>query len=193
MKNASRTIASAASQRDGPVGAQDLTLRIFTRGSRWWCGLDRGGNRIVVARPAHCTVFAHVHKQASPARRERTAQSTDEITSTIRKIQGSTAQVFDEMNQSVGRAKAGLTLSQQAGRTIAQLSSSSGEVLVAVQEISAALREQSQASNDIARHVESIAQMAQENSSAVEQTQHSARTLQSLAAELQASVMSFSV
>ena len=124
---------------------------------------------------------------------ERTAQSTGEISGTIEKIQASTEQVVSEMSASVGRTKSGLDLSQQAGLTIAQLSSSSGEVLVAVQEISAALREQSQASNEIARHVESIAQMAQENSSAVEQTQQSARTLQDLAQELQTSVMNFSV
>jgi methyl-accepting chemotaxis protein len=124
---------------------------------------------------------------------ERTSASTAEIAGTIAKIQSSTDQVFADMNQSVERANKGLSLSQEAGRAIGELSASSDEVLVAVREISSALQEQSQASNDIARHVESIAQMAQENSSAVDQTKNSARSLQGLAASLQGSVTRFSV
>jgi methyl-accepting chemotaxis protein len=124
---------------------------------------------------------------------ERTAQSTEEISGTIEKIQASTEQVFNGMNESVGRARAGLALSQEAGQTINRLSSSAGEVLVAVREISDALKEQSQASNDIARHVESIAQMAQENSSAVEQTNASAVGLGQLAQELQSAASRFTV
>ena len=124
---------------------------------------------------------------------ERTAKSTAEIAATINKIQGSTDQVFGEMNASVERANSGLKLSQEAGQSITQISDSAGEVLVAVKEISMALKEQSQASNDIARHVENIAQMAQENSSAVDQTKDSARTLKSLSATLQSSVMRFAV
>ena len=124
---------------------------------------------------------------------ERTAQSTREISTTINKIQTSTAQVFNGMNESVVRAQSGLDLSKEAGRVISQLSVKSGEVQMVVREISSALREQSQASNDIARHVESIAQMAQENGSAVEQTQHSAQLLKNLASDLQSAVMTFSV
>ncbi len=124
---------------------------------------------------------------------ERTAKSTAEIAATIDKIQGSTDQVFMEMNASVERANAGLKLSQEAGQSITALSGSGEEVLVAVKEISLALKEQSQASNRIARHVESIAQMAQENSSAVEQTKDSARTLKDLSATLQSSVTRFTV
>lgn len=124
---------------------------------------------------------------------ERTTASTAEIAGTIDKIQASTDQVFIDMNQSVERATKGLSLSQEAGRAIGELSASADEVLVAVREISSALKEQSQASNDIARHVESIAQMAQENSGAVEQAKDSARSLQGLAATLQGSVTRFSV
>jgi methyl-accepting chemotaxis protein len=124
---------------------------------------------------------------------ERTAQSTAEIATTIGKIQTSTDQVFNDMNDSVARAQSGLTLSQEAGQAITEISASADEVLSSVKEISSALQEQSQASNDIARHVENIAQMAQENSSAVDQTKHSAHTLQGLASTLQTSVMRFTV
>jgi methyl-accepting chemotaxis protein len=124
---------------------------------------------------------------------ERTGQSTAEIASTIAKIQGSTEQIVGDMNASVARADAGLALSQQAGSVINDLTGSAAEVLDAVQEISSTLKEQSQASNDIARHVERIAQMAQENSVAVDQTRASAKTLQQLAAALQASVTRFAV
>ena len=124
---------------------------------------------------------------------ERTANSTAEISVTIEKIQHSTKLVFNDMNDSVVRAKAGLALSQEAGTTIAQQAQSSQQVMASVNEISAALREQSQASNEIARHVESIAQMAEENTGAVAHTKESAQRLEQLATELQASVMRFSV
>jgi len=124
---------------------------------------------------------------------ERTANSTAEISVTIEKIQHSTKLVFNDMNDSVVRAKAGLALSQEAGTTIAQQAQSSQQVMASVNEISAALREQSQASNEIARHVESIAQMAEENTGAVAHTKESAQRLEQLASELQSSVMRFSV
>jgi len=124
---------------------------------------------------------------------ERTAQSTSEIGSTIAKIRASTDQVSADMQASVKRACSGVDLSQDAGRRIGELSASAADVLVSVKEISSALKEQSQASNEIARHVESIAQMAQENTGAVEHTRDSAKTLQDLAGQLQASALRFTV
>jgi methyl-accepting chemotaxis protein len=124
---------------------------------------------------------------------ERTTRSTEEITTTILKVQASTAQVAGEMGQSVMRTSAGIDLSAEVGRTMHTLSASAGEVLGAVSEISSSLKEQAQASNEIARHVENIAQMAQENSSAVDQTRASAHTLRKLAASLQGSVLKFTV
>ena len=124
---------------------------------------------------------------------ERTTSSTVEIGATIAKIQQSTDLVFQDMNVSVGRARSGLTLSQEAGRSIASLAETSQQVMSSVAEISSALKEQSQASNDIARHVESIAQMAEENTGAVAHTKDSAQRLESLAAGLQTAVMRFSV
>ena len=124
---------------------------------------------------------------------ERTTRSTAEIGVTIIKIQDSTNLVFDDMNASVARAKSGLALSQEAGVAITRLADTSRQVMASVSEISSALKEQSQASTDIARHVESIAQMAEENTGAVAHTKESAQGLQRLAADLQASVMRFSV
>ncbi|HEY4076568.1 MAG TPA: methyl-accepting chemotaxis protein [Rhizomicrobium sp.] len=124
---------------------------------------------------------------------ERTTSSTVEIGATIAKIQQSTDLVFQDMHMSVERARSGLSLSQEAGKSIASLAETSQQVMSAVGEISSALKEQSQASNDIARHVESIAQMAEENSGAVSHTKESAQRLESLADGLQAAVMRFSV
>ncbi|HEX4330490.1 MAG TPA: methyl-accepting chemotaxis protein, partial [Burkholderiales bacterium] len=124
---------------------------------------------------------------------ERTTNSTVEIAATIAKIQQSTDLVFQDMNVSVERARSGLTLSQEAGESIASLAATSLQVMSSVSEISSALKEQSQASNDIARHVESIAQMAEENTGAVAHTKDSAQRLEGLAEGLQTAVMRFSV
>jgi methyl-accepting chemotaxis protein len=124
---------------------------------------------------------------------ERTAASTAEIGVTIAKIQESTNLVYQDMSASVERARSGLSLSQEAGSSIARLAEASAQVMSSVGEISSALKEQSQASNDIARHVERIAQMAEENTGAVAHTKESAQRLESLAAGLQSSVMRFTV
>ncbi|HEY4370980.1 MAG TPA: methyl-accepting chemotaxis protein [Burkholderiales bacterium] len=124
---------------------------------------------------------------------ERTTSSTVEISATIAKIQKSTDLVFQDMHASVERARAGLTLSQEAGKSIASLAETSQQVMSSVSEISSALKEQSQASNEIARHVESIAQMAEENSGAVTHTRESAQRLEQLAGSLQSAAMRFTV
>jgi len=124
---------------------------------------------------------------------ERTAASTAEIGVTIAKIQESTNLVYQDMSASVERARSGLSLSQEAGNSIARLAEASQQVMSSVGEISSALKEQSQASNDISRHVERIAQMAEENTGAVAHTKESAQRLESLAAGLQSSVMRFAV
>ncbi|MCK9818263.1 MAG: methyl-accepting chemotaxis protein [Candidatus Pseudomonas colombiensis] len=122
---------------------------------------------------------------------QRTANSTQEITEMIKKIQVGTRDAVSNMDVGVEQVKTGVELAQQAGEAIVQIRQSSGNVVRVVDQISLALREQTAASQDVARNVERIAQMSQQNSQAVEETTETARALQQLAQNLEKQVNVF--
>ena len=74
---------------------------------------------------------------------------------------------------------------------MARIEDSAGQVLYAVDDISAALHEQSLASSDISRRIEQIVQMTEENSGAVRQVSSAASHLQGLAGELRTAIGHF--
>ncbi|AIR91074.1 methyl-accepting chemotaxis protein [Pseudomonas cremoricolorata] len=122
---------------------------------------------------------------------QRTANSTQEITDMVKKIQSGTRDAVQQMDVGVEQVKGGLLLAQQAGEAIVHIRQSSGDVVRVVDQISLALREQTAASQDVARNVERIAQMSQQNSQAVEQTSDTAGDLQRLAQGLERQVNVF--
>ncbi|EPL06942.1 methyl-accepting chemotaxis transducer [Pseudomonas sp. CF161] len=122
---------------------------------------------------------------------QRTANSTQEITEMIKKIQVGTRDAVTQMDVGVEQVKTGVELAQQAGEAIVNIRQSSGSVVRVVDQISLALREQTAASQDVARNVERIAQMSQQNSQAVEETTATARSLQQLAHNLEQQVNVF--
>ena len=122
---------------------------------------------------------------------QRTANSTQEITEMIKKIQIGTRDAVNSMDVGVEQVKTGVELAQQAGEAIVNIRQSSGNVVRVVDQISLALREQTAASQDVARNVERIAQMSQQNSQAVEETTETARALQQLAQNLEQQVNVF--
>ncbi len=124
---------------------------------------------------------------------ERTTASTQEITVMIEKIQQGMHSAVTGMEAGVARVDDGVDLARQAGEAINQIKAESGRVVTAVNDISAALREQSTASNGIARNVEGIAHMAEENSAAVKESADAAQRLEKMAASLQAAVSHFKV
>ncbi|THF65218.1 methyl-accepting chemotaxis protein [Pseudothauera rhizosphaerae] len=124
---------------------------------------------------------------------ERTARATEEITVVAASIQQGTDQAVRRMEAEVAQVEGGMALTERAGESMGQIGGRAGEVLLAVADISAALREQSTASAEIARNVERIAQMAEENSLAVRETAGTATSLQDLAASLTAKVERFRV
>ncbi|WP_312934063.1 methyl-accepting chemotaxis protein [Pseudomonas sp.] len=124
---------------------------------------------------------------------QRTANSTQEITDMVKKIQLGTRDAVTQMDVGVEQVKGGVELAQQAGEAIVHIRQSSGDVVRVVDQISLALREQTAASQDVARNVERIAQMSQQNSQAVEQTSHTAGELQQLAQGLERQVNVFVV
>jgi methyl-accepting chemotaxis protein len=116
---------------------------------------------------------------------ERTGNSTRDITSVIEQVQQATQAAVSRMEQAVAEVRGGASLSEETGGTMSRIRDESARVVVAVEEITSALREQSSASTDIARRVEMIAQMGEENSAAVEETAAAASNLEGLAARLQ--------
>nr|WP_092315828.1 methyl-accepting chemotaxis protein [Pseudomonas saponiphila] len=122
---------------------------------------------------------------------QRTANSTQEITEMVGKIQQGTREAVSSMDVGVNQVKNGVELAQQAGEAIVNIRTSSGNVVQVVDQISLALREQTAASQDVARNVERIAQMSQQNSQAVEETTETARSLQQLAQNLEQQVSVF--
>ena len=115
---------------------------------------------------------------------ERTAKSTQEISSMISKIQNGTQRAVHEMEAGVQRVGDGVDLAHRAGDSVTDIRNSAERATQAVDDISLALKEQSVAARDIAQKVERIAQGSEENSAAVAQTASSANRLEHLAQEL---------
>ncbi|MBU1664717.1 MAG: methyl-accepting chemotaxis protein [Gammaproteobacteria bacterium] len=116
---------------------------------------------------------------------ERTANSTQEITTMIGKIQQGTQRAAQEMESGVQRVNDGVNLAHKAGDSVTGIRASSEKVTHAVDDINLALKEQSVAAREIAQKVERIAQGAEENSAAVNQTAASAEQLRMLSSDLQ--------
>ncbi len=116
---------------------------------------------------------------------ERTANSTQEITAMIGKIQQGTQRAAQEMESGVQRVNDGVSLAHKAGDSVTSIRSSSEKVTHAVDDINLALKEQAVAAREIAQKVERIAQGAEESSAAVNQTAASAEQLRMLSSDLQ--------
>ena len=124
---------------------------------------------------------------------ERTSVSTQEIASTIEKIQSGTQSAVHSMVAGVDQVKAGTALAQQAGASIADIEAEARRVVNVVNDISNSLQEQSAASNDIAKNVENIASMVEKNNASAEQAATAASELQTLAQGLTATIGHFRV
>lgn len=122
---------------------------------------------------------------------QRTANSTQEITEMIKKIQLGTRSAVSNMEIGVQQVSSGVEQASQAGEAIVTIRQASASVVGVVDQISLALREQTVASQDVARNVERIAQMSMENSEAVAETSRTAQGLQQLAVSLEKHVASF--
>ncbi|QMV61835.1 methyl-accepting chemotaxis protein [Pseudomonas berkeleyensis] len=122
---------------------------------------------------------------------QRTANSTQEITEMIKKIQTGTRNAVGNMEVGVQQVSSGVEQANQAGDAIVTIRAASERVVGVVDQISLALREQTVASQDVARNVERIAQMSMQNSEAVADTARTARDLQQLALSLERQVDHF--
>ena len=122
---------------------------------------------------------------------ERTAMSTQEISSTVQAILDETGIAVKRM-QSVSTSMSGsVGLAREAGNSLATIDEHAQQTVDTVKNIADSTREQSSASQEIARLVENIAQMAEGSSSRAVNNTERAQNLQRLAAELQAQLSRF--
>jgi methyl-accepting chemotaxis protein len=124
---------------------------------------------------------------------ERTAKSTQEISSMINGIQAGTREAVNRMETGVGQVEEGVNLAHRAGESIARIKAEASQVANSVEGIAIALREQSSASSHIAGNVSHIVSQAETNHAKSRETARSAGDLQSLAHALKDSVARFRV
>jgi methyl-accepting chemotaxis protein len=115
---------------------------------------------------------------------ERTTNSTQEISSMIEKIQHGTRVAIQSMEAGVLRVEGGAALAQQAGEAMARIKAGVGQMVVAVNEIAASLKEQAQSNSENAHKVESIACLSEENSTAFQSTAKTIQYIDELARNL---------
>jgi methyl-accepting chemotaxis protein len=124
---------------------------------------------------------------------ERTAHSTQEISSTIQAMQNGAETAAEQIRNAVTQVENGVSKAQSADDAVAQIRNSADDAVRVVGDIALAIKEQSMASNNIARQVETIAQMTEENSSAAQQSASYAQQLEALAAQMQGIVQQYRI
>ena len=115
---------------------------------------------------------------------ERTAQSTQQITVMIAKVQAGARQAVAEMQSGVDLVSEGVQLAHKAGDSVANIQNTSTRVVQAVADINAALKEQIIAAREIAQSVERVAQMTESGSAASRQASSVAEQVAGMADEL---------
>jgi methyl-accepting chemotaxis protein len=122
---------------------------------------------------------------------ERTARSTEEITTMIGSIQNGTQHAVKSMQEGCARVTEGVAMANRAGESMSQIRDGANRVITAVSDISTALREQSAASTQVSQKVEIIARMTEENSVAANEIAGEAQQLKGLASALGNAVSRF--
>ncbi len=124
---------------------------------------------------------------------ERTALSTQEISSTAQAILGETDQAVRRMQAVSANMAGSVALAQQADEALGSIETHARQTVDTVQNIAESTREQSSASQEIARLVENIAQMAEATSARAHENNDRAKNLKRLAAELEGQLGRFQV
>ncbi|QLG89018.1 methyl-accepting chemotaxis protein [Chitinibacter bivalviorum] len=124
---------------------------------------------------------------------ERTANSTQEIISTVAAIQNEANSTVQTMQHTVRQVDEGVARAQEASSAIGDIRASADLVVHQVGEISAAMRDQSGASAAMAQQVERVAQMSEESSAAAASTANESQRLNQLGQELDQSISRYRI
>ena len=115
---------------------------------------------------------------------ERTGGATQDITRTIRAVQGDTDIAASCMEGVRGQVALGVELAEKAATALREINSVSRITLEKTREVANSTQEQSEVSNSIAGNVERIAQMVEESDASVQAAHEQVRSLDVLAREL---------
>ncbi|MCK9283999.1 MAG: methyl-accepting chemotaxis protein [Rhodocyclaceae bacterium] len=124
---------------------------------------------------------------------ERTAQSTLEIGRTIEGIRSGTLEAVNSMHEGSARVQGGVTLTEKAGKSMAEIRVGAGQVIAAVSDIALAMQEQSAATNLVVENVDRIVTMAERNNADTNEIAQNAEQLEKLAGSLTRMVDQFKV
>ncbi|MEN7430728.1 methyl-accepting chemotaxis protein [Chromobacterium sp. TRC.1.1.SA] len=122
---------------------------------------------------------------------ERTAQSTTEISGSIREMLDCSQHVVDNIHHTVDQMETGLAQASSAREAITGIAGNVDRVKGSLSTISISLNEQQQAGTSIAANVEQVAQMSEETSAAATQTAEAAGQVEQMAGALQAAISRF--
>lgn len=122
---------------------------------------------------------------------ERSAKSTEEISTSIAEMQASAARAVIATKEVAKHVNSGVNLATRANEAMTQIGEGARQTVQMVSEITYSIKEQSAASNNIAQQVENIAQMTEENSAVAKATSDTAGQLDRLVTEIKNSVSQF--
>ncbi|MCW3481204.1 methyl-accepting chemotaxis protein [Neisseriaceae bacterium JH1-16] len=122
---------------------------------------------------------------------EKTTASTADITAMIGAIQSGASNMATQMQQTVSQVTGGMEMARQAGGAIAEINTSTDNVVGMIDDVSRGLSEQAIASHDVASSVEQIVQMIDQNAGATRSVADAASELDQLAQSLEAEVKRF--
>ncbi len=124
---------------------------------------------------------------------ERTSAATTQVALMIDTIQKASLSSVASMTTMVAQVHDGVSLAEQAGEAINQITQQSGQAATSVGKISTALVEQTTASNTIAEHISHISQLTEHNNAAAETTAQAADQLQKLADDMRTAINRFKI
>lgn len=124
---------------------------------------------------------------------ERTTQATEEVSLSIRGIQGETVSAVTQIESGSKRVGNGVELTNQAGDSLKSIVVGCQSVQGMVQDIAAAATEQSAASNEIAQAIEGISSVSRQSSQSASQASQAASDLAQQSEQLMSLVNEFKV
>jgi methyl-accepting chemotaxis protein len=124
---------------------------------------------------------------------ERTAQATSEISSMIGAIQQGTTQVVAGMQVGSQQVEEGVTMSNEAGESLAQILQGVASLTGMIRQIAQSVAAQQSASREISEQVGSMAHAAQNNAVAVQDATAAAHGLSGMADQMHRSVAAFRI
>ena len=124
---------------------------------------------------------------------ERTGMATKEISHMIMGIQEETEKAITTMDKEIKVVEEGVSLAEQAGASLAEISSQVDHVTGVIQGIAAASEEQSTAADQISGDIESVAIITKETATGSQQIVAASREMAQLASNLQNMVSMFNI